>query len=183
MDLLPIEVYLGLVFTIPLTICFAKWRWSLTWKMSAAICAGASWIYFNLWMSKLDPPENGFANAVYLVTGWFWFLPILGVILMPFKLVEVRMGMARRSQIGRYGIGAFGTLSVVLFLWGVAGRMSEERALRAAREELIERGYHPNGRELPAFVEGHWIVRYPDTDFGEIRLTRNGRMSWIGGPG
>jgi hypothetical protein len=61
--------------------------------------------------------------------------------------------------------------------------MSAERAVTQARIELEERGHKPSGREIPDFEDGHWIIRYPDSDFGEIRLTRNGRMSWIGGPG
>lgn len=61
--------------------------------------------------------------------------------------------------------------------------MSAGRAAVEARAELRARGFEPKGREILDYGDGHWIVRYPDTEFGEIRLTRNGSMSWIGGPG
>lgn len=183
MDLLPIELYLGLLLLIPLAICFAKWGWSLTWKVSAIICAAVSWLYFNLWMGWLDPSDNGFANAVYLFTGWFWMLPIFVFFCLPFKLIENRLCAETKFRIGRYGFTLIGIISAAVLMWNVTGRMSEERAVRAAREELIKRGYEPRGRELPSFEGGHWIVRYPDTDFREIRLSKNGKMSWIGGPG
>jgi hypothetical protein len=55
MNLLPIELYLVLVGVIPLGVCFAKWKFGMSWIVASMLCAGASWIYFNLWMGMLDP--------------------------------------------------------------------------------------------------------------------------------
>ena len=183
MNLLPIELYLVLVGVIPLGVCFAKWKFTLSWKVALMLCAGISWIYFNLWMAKLDPPDNGFANFVYLVTGWFWLLPIFAVFFVGFRLIERRATSVGRSKVTAIGFNICSGITVVIVLWNLVGWMSAERAVTQARIELEERGHKPSGREIPDFEDGHWIIRYPDSDFGEIRLTRNGRMSWIGGPG
>lgn len=183
MNLLPIELYLVLAGVIPLGLCFAKWNFAMSWIVAWVICAGISWIYFNLWMMILDPPDNGFANFVYLVTGWFWLLPIFGILFVGFRLVEMCHKSAEKSKVAAVGFNTCAGMTAVIVLWNFVGWMSAERAVREARLELEERGYRPSGREIPDFEGGHWIIRYPDTDFGEIRLTRNGRMSWIGGPG
>ncbi len=181
MNLLPIELYLILVIVIPLGVCFAKWKYSIRWRASTLICAGLSWMYFNLWMMKLDPPGNAFANFVYLVSGWLWLLPIFGVLFVIFHLIESRLLQPIRDKIGSWGFTLCSAVSVIIVIWNIFGRMSEQRAITAARHELKKRGYDPEGRELPKYDAGHWIIGYPDTEFGEIRLTRNGKMSWIGG--
>jgi hypothetical protein len=183
MNLLPIELYLVLVGVIPLGVCFAKWKFGMSWIVASMLCAGASWIYFNLWMGMLDPPDNGFANFVYLVTGWFWLLPIFAVFFVIFRLLERRPSSSARAKLAVLGFNTCASITTVILLWNLVGRMSAERAVKQARIELEQRGYKPGGREIPDFDDGHWIIRYPDSDFGEIRLTRNGRMSWIGGPG
>lgn len=155
----------------------------MKWIAAAAVCSTLSWIYFNLWMGKLDPPDNGFANFVYLVTGWFWLLPIFGVFWIVFKLAERRLSDDWRENIGGWGFKLCSALTALIVAWNLFGRMSEHRAIIEARQQLEERGYKPEGREIPDYDDGHWIIRYPDTEFGEIRLHRNGRMSWIGGPG
>ncbi len=182
MYLLPIELYLLLVVVIPLGVCFAKWKYALRWKIAIVWCAALSWIYFNLAMA-LNPPENGFANAVYLVSGWVWLLPVLGLIGGVFRIVESRVSPISQLRIGSHGYRICAGFSAAVLFWNIFGRMSEERALIEARQQLEQRGYEPTGRELPEYDDGHWIIRYPDTGFGEIRLTRNGSMSWIGGPG
>ncbi|MFO1440234.1 MAG: hypothetical protein U1F81_18070 [Verrucomicrobiaceae bacterium] len=183
MNLTPIELYLILLLIIPLGVCFWKWKSSSGWFPATAICSALSWIYFNLWMAKLDPPDNGFANAVYLVTGWFWFLPIFAIIWIFFRLLECRLAVEKRQRIGACGFIACAAASSIIIAWNLFGRMSEQRAITEARHQLKERGLKPQGREIPEYDDGHWIIRYPDTDFGEIRLTQNGKMSWIGGPG
>ncbi|MCB1225398.1 MAG: hypothetical protein KDK99_06270 [Verrucomicrobiales bacterium] len=183
MNLLPIEIYLVLAGVIPLGVCFAKWKFAMNWKVAFILCAGLSWIYFNLWMAKLDPPDNGFANFVYLVSGWFWLLPIFAILFVGFRLTETRASSSRGLKVASVGFNICAGITAVIVLWNLVGRMSAERAVTQARIELEERGYKPTGREIPSFEDGHWIIRYPDSDFGEIRLTRNGRMSWIGGPG
>lgn len=98
MYLLPIEIYLSLLLLIPLGVCFAKWRFSISWKLATAVCAALSWMYFNLWMMRLDPPENGFAGLVYLVTGWFWLLPIFVVFATIFRFRENRLSAPRKGS-------------------------------------------------------------------------------------
>ncbi|MFK7785260.1 MAG: hypothetical protein AB8B56_09095 [Crocinitomicaceae bacterium] len=183
MHLTPIELYLILLFVVPLGVCFWKWKSSSKWLLAAGICAALSWGYFNLWMAKLDPPDNGFANAVYIVTGWFWFLPVFGVVGLIFRVIERYLPIERRIKIGSVGFIACVSVSCIIVAWNLFGCMSEQRALTEARHQLEERGYEHQGREIPVYVDGHWIVSYPDTDFGEIRLTRNGKLSWIGGSG
>lgn len=183
MNLTPIEFYLTLAIIIPLGTCFAKWKYSHRWIAATAICAGLSWIYFNLWMSKLDPPDNGFANFVYLVSGWLWLLPVFGVFCLIFRLLETWTTEPIRIKIGTAGFSVCSTLALLILLWNLFGRMSEERAITEARHQLRQHGHEPTGRELPSYEDGHWIIRYPDSSFGEIRLTRNGKTSWIRGPG
>lgn len=182
MNLLPIEIYFLLVAIIPLGVCFAQWKYSARWKMAVVWCAAISWIYFNLSVI-FNPPDNGFVNAVYLVSGWFWLLPLLGIIGGVFRFVESRLSPARQVQIGSQGYRICAGISIAVLFWNIFGRMSEERAILEARQQLRQRGYEPAGREIPAYHDGHWTIRYPDNLFGEIRLTRNGSMSWIGGPG
>jgi len=155
----------------------------MSWIVASVICAGLSWIYFNLWMAKLDPPDNGFANFVYLISGWIWLLPIFCIFFAVFRSVETRSSPSGRSKVATIGFNICAGITAVIVLWNLVGWMSAERAVSEARLELEERGYKPTGREIPDFEDGHWIIRYPDTDFGEIRLTRNGSVSWIGGPG
>lgn len=133
-------------------------------------------------MGKLDPPENGFSNFVYLVTGWFWLLPIFGVLRMVFGLVESRLSNESRQVAGRRGFKVCSIITAIIVVWNLFGRMSEPRALTEARHLLEQKGYKAEGREIPDYVGGQWIIRYPDTEFGEIRLTRNGRMERIGQP-
>ena len=182
-NLLPIEIYMFLLAVIPLGVCFAKWKYSGTWTVATLVCAALSWIYFNLWMAVLDPPDNGFANAVYLVSGWFWMLPIFAVLLLPFRLGENRLPSERKSRIAAFGFSICAGITALIVIWNFFGRMSEGRAIAQARQELHRCGLVPRGQEIPDYEGGHWIVRYPACDFGEIRLTRNGKMSWIGGPG
>ena len=172
-----------LLAVLPLGVCFAKWKYSWTWTAAILVCAGLSWIYFNLWMAVLDPPNNGLANFVYLVSGWLWMLPIFVFSLLPFRLIENRLSSGRKLQIGAYGFSICAGIAVLIVAWNLIGGMSKSRAIAQARQELHRCGYEPRGPEIPAYEGGHWIVRYPDCDFGEIRLTRNGKMSWIGGPG
>ncbi len=183
MKLLPIELYLGLILVIPLGVCFAKWRFEASWTAALLACAGMSWLYFNLWMMVLDPPDNRLANYVFLISGWVWLLPVFGLFVGVFCLFELRLSLPTMTKVGKSGFLVCVGVMILIVLWNLFGRMSSERAIVEARKELIERGYEPSGRELPVYLEGHWIVRYPDTQFGEIRLHRNGRMSWIGGPG
>lgn len=183
MHLSPIEIYLALLVVIPLGVCFAKWKFAIGWLSALLICAASSWLYFNLWMAKLDPPDNGFTNLVYFVSGWFWLLPLFGVFFIGFRLIEKRLSISTRLNVGARGFKVCANITILIVVWNFVGRMSAERAVIEAREELRERGYEPAGREIPEYKQGSWIVRYPDTDFGEIRLTRNGNMSWIGGPG
>ena len=183
MNLLPIEVYLFLLAVVPLGTCFAKWKYSVTWTVAAAVCAALSWVYFNFWMVVLDPPENGFTGAVYFFSGWLWMLPVFAILLLPFRLVEKRLPSGRKSQIGACGFSICAGIAALVVIWNLFGRMSESRAIAQARQELHRLMYEPRGSEVPTYETGHWIIRYPDCDFGEIRLTRNGRMSWIGGPG
>lgn len=183
MNLLPIDIYLLLLVVIPLGICFAKWKHALTWTVATLACSVLSWCYFNLWMMVLDPPDNGFANAVYFFTGWFWLLPIFILFLFPFRLIENRLSHDSKSRIGACGFSACVGIAALVLAWNGFGRMSEGRAIIQARQELRRLGLEPRGRENPAYEGGHWIIRYPDSDFGEICLTRNGRMHWVGGPG
>ena len=182
-NLLPIEIYMVLVAVIPVGVCFAKWKWCLTWRFATLICAAMSWVYFNLWMMFLDPPDNGFAYAVYFVTGWFWLLPFFGVISVIFQVIESRFPDASGSKVAVLGFRVCAGVTAVIVVWNLGGWMSMERAVVEARHELLKRGCDPRGREIAIFERGSWTVRYPDSDFREIRLMRNGKMLWIGGPG
>ncbi len=183
MNLLPIEIYMFLLAVIPLGICFAKWKYLLPWTVATLICAALSWVYLNLWMMVLDPPDNGFTSFVYLVSGWLWMLPIFAVFLLPFRLMENRLTTEKKSQIGACGFSICAGITALILLWNLFGRMSENRAIIQARLELHRRGLEPRGKQIPIYEDGHWVVRFPECEFREISLTRNGRMSWIGGPG
>jgi hypothetical protein len=183
MYLLPIEIYLSLFLVIPLGVCFAKWKFLISWKVAVVICAALSWLYFNFWMMHLDPPDNGFANAVYFLTGWFWLLPVFGLFAAVFRLMENRLAVPVKSIFAIFGYKTCTAFTVMVLIWNVLGGMSADRALIEARLQLKTRGFEPMGREIPEYANGHWIVRYPDAEFREIRLTRNGKMLWIGGPG
>ena len=183
MNLLPIELYMFLLAVVPLGACFAKWKYSVTWTVATLVCAALSWVYFNLWMMVLDPPDNGFAGAVYFFSGWLWMLPIFAFFALPFRLVENRLTTGRKSQIGAFGFSVCAGVTALVLIWNLFGNMSESRAIIQARLELHKNDLEPRGKQIPVYEDGHWIVRYPECDFGEIRLTRNGKMSWIGGPG
>lgn len=181
MDLAPIELYQILLIVLPLGVCFGKWRYSLRWTGAAAVCAALSWIYFNLWFGKLDPADNGFTNAFYGLTGWFWLLPPFVLFGMVFRRVERHVSSERRRTLAGWGLHTCGAVTALIVAWNLFGRISEQRALKEARHLLEQRGYQREGREMPAYEDGRWIIRYPDSDFREIGLTRNGRLSWIGG--
>ncbi|MCW1886631.1 hypothetical protein OKA04_17970 [Luteolibacter flavescens] len=183
MNLLPIETYLLLIVIIPVGVCLAKWRHSLSWWSATAACAAISWVYFNLWMAVLDPPDNGFANAVYFVTGWAWLLLPFALVAPIFRLIESRCPGEATCRMVSIGYRLCLMLTGAIVIWNLIGNMGKERAIVEARRELREHGYEPVGEEVPHREFGGWIIRYPDSDFGEIRLTRNGRMSWIGGQG
>ena len=183
MNLTPIGLYLFLLLIIPLGMCFWMWKVSSNWLITAGICAVLSWIYFNFWMMKLDSPDNGFVNAVYFVTGWFWLLPIFGIGWAIFRLLEIRLANQQRQKVGSIGFIVCCVVTGIIVAWNLFGGMSEKRAIIEARYQLKKRGYEPKGRVVSVYEGGHWVIRYPDTDFREIRLTRNGGMSWIGGPG
>jgi hypothetical protein len=182
-NLLPIEIYLSLMAVIPVGVCFAKWQHALTWWSATMVCAAISWMYFNLWMMVIDPPDNGFASAVYFLTGWVWLLPAFGLVAMIFKSIESRFPGVSESKVAVIGYQVCIGLTAAILIWNLVGRMSMERAVVEARHQLRQRGHEPLGKEVASHEAGAWIVRYPDSDFGEIRLTRNGRMAWIGGPG
>jgi hypothetical protein len=183
MNLTPIELYLTLVVIIPLGVCFMKWRYSVRWTVATAICAATSWVYFNLWMAVFDPPDNGFANLVCFISGWFWLLPIFGFFALLAWFVERRITASIQLRLGITGFSVCSVLALLIVCWNIFGNMSEARAITEARRELRRHGYEPNGREVAECNDDYWIVRYPDADYREIRLTRNGKMSWIGGPG
>ncbi len=183
MHFTPIEIYLILLLIAPLGICFWKWQTSYRWLIATAVCAAVSWFYFNLWMWKLDPPDNGFANAIYLVTGWIWLLPFFGIFSALFAILGRFLSEKKKILAGKIGFTSCVAISALVIAWNLWGRMSEQRAITEARNKLEEFGYQPNGREEAVYKDGHWIILYPDTDFGEIRLKRNGGLSWIGGPG
>jgi signal transduction histidine kinase len=143
MHLTPIELYLFLLLIIPVGVCFWKWKSSSKWFLSTGACAGISWIYFNLWMMKLDPPDNGFANAVYIVTGWFWLLPIFAITWIFFSLIERRVSVERRQRIGEVGFMACALVTSIIVVWNFVGRMSEQRAITEARHQLQKRGLKP----------------------------------------
>lgn len=183
MNLLPIELYLSLILIIPIGVCFAKWSLDINWLTASLTCAFLSWLYFNLWFFELDPPENGFTTYFYFLSGWFWLLPFLGAFIILFHFVEKLLSKQTRQKTGVIGSVICLVITATIVIWNFVGRMSPQRAITEARSELIQRGYVPYGREIPDYQDGHWIIKYPDTEFGEIRLHRNGRLSWIGGPG
>jgi hypothetical protein len=186
MYLLPIEIFIMLYFLIPLGVIAYQWKQDTSWWKLTIAASVLSWLFFNASM-RIDPPDNGFANAVYYVSGWFWMLPLLGLLYifsLGFNLVFKNFSNSTlRKDIGKYGFRVFSVLSTFCVLWGVFGQMNSERAIAEARKQLKKYNYTISGREYAVFEDGHWIVKYPDTDFKEIGLQRNGSISWIGGPG
>ena len=186
MNLLPSEIFAVLYLLIPMGLVAYRWQYDIAWWKLWLICASLSWVFFNTYMA-IDPPNNGFANFVYLVTGWFWMLPMFGLMLFSdLLLMRIFRNISQspwRSRLGRIGFSTFLVASALCFLWGLFGQMSRDRAIIEARNELLNRGYEIVGPEDAVFLDRHWVIRYPESKFQEIRLNRNGSMSWIGGPG
>ncbi len=179
MYLLPIELYQFLIIIIPLGLCFLKWKYAIRFVIAVFICSILSWLYFNLW-AALDPPRNGLTNLVYLLSGWFWMLPVFCIVSILFYCSERYLSEQKRQRIGLWGFRICSAVTVIILGWSFFGRMSERRASVEARRQLERRDLKPQGREILDYVKGYWIVRYPDTEFGEIRLGRNGEMLSIG---
>ncbi len=177
-----------LYLLIPMSLVFYRWMSGVArWKL-IIICSILSWVFFNTLM-WLDPPDNGFANYVYLVSGWVWMIPLFLILLgIDFGITYLWHRKSRfhhylQARIGVYLFG-FSALSIAFCIFiGLFGQMSKAQAIAEARRALTDRGYDPAGTEEASFEQGQWTVRYPETQFKEIRLYRNGRMNWIGGPG
>ncbi|MBK1815239.1 hypothetical protein JIN84_06420 [Luteolibacter yonseiensis] len=186
MYLLPSEILLSLYLLIPVAIVAFHWRNAVGWVWSSVACAALSWLFSNTAMF-LYPPDNGLANFVTFVMGWFWMLPPLWLLLSVDSIIQrIWMRSSRlplRRHLGGVVFRHVSIISLVIMSWGMLGWMSRDRAVVEAGRELSERGYQIVGPEEAVFSKGRWIVRYPESDFGEICLTRNGRMAWIGGPG
>ncbi len=176
----PVELYHLLFGVIPLGFCFGQWKYQWRGWTTALLCACASWLYFQLWMVRFDPPDHGLTVLVYFVTGWFWMLPLLGLLMLAFRWLDPRLSASKRAKMARLGFRCCVVSVVLIVAWNFCGRMSATRAVREARRELKEHGYQPHGREEPFYRRGYWVVRYPETEFGEIGLSRNGKTAWIG---
>lgn len=185
MYLLPSEIFLTLYLLIPVALVVFRWQHAMTSGTLAMTCAALSWIFFNTFM-VINPPDSGLAALVHFVIGWFWMLPLLGILLcVDFLLHEICVRFFRTSLRSRWGgilFRCIATVSLMVVFWGTTGWMSRERAIVEARRELSDHGYQIVGPADAVFAEGHWIVRYPQSAFKEISLNRNGGMSWIGGP-
>jgi hypothetical protein len=186
MYLLPSEIFLSLYLLIPIALVAFQWRSSVGWVWLTMVGAAASWLFCNAALF-LDPPDNGFAGLVYFATGWFWMLPPLWLLLaMDFIIhkICVKSGLLPlRQHFGGVVFRGISSVSLMVVLWGLVGWTSRERAIVEARRELSDQGCQIVGPEDAVFSNGRWIVRYPESGFKEICLTRNGRMFWIGGPG
>lgn len=185
MYLLPAEIFLSLYLLIPMALVAFRWQHSIGWGTLTMACAVSSWIFFNALMI-ISPPDHGLARLVYFVTGWFWMLPILFLLLcMEFiiRWIWVKLDLpSLRERFGEVFLKGISSVSTLILLWGLVGQMSRERALVEARRELSGLGYQTVGPADAVFSKGHWIIRYPETDFKEICLHRDGRMAWIGSP-
>lgn len=72
------------------------------------------------------------------------------------------------------------SVSAFCMFWGVFGWIGEEGAIEVAEYALKRRGYTPQGEVIAELNGGQWTLYYPETEFKEIGLDQNGRMSWIG---
>lgn len=192
MNLLPIDLYLWLFPLVPFSLCWAGWGCGLRFRSAVLMCAPLSWGFFMLWFGVLDPPRNPVTGLSYAVTGWFWMLPLLGAGWLLFRGVGHLLGEDRRRVAGRFGWIACTGVAAVLLGWGLFGRMSGARAVHEARQQLISRGHSVGGPAETGWQRGrwtyfgwrpgHWVVGFPEVEAGEVALTRNGRLVWIGGP-
>lgn len=186
MDLLPSEIFACLYFLVPLGLITYHWQYRVSGRCLTAICAGLSWIFCFLLMT-FDPPDNGFTGLFYLVSGWFWMLPLFGLLWWVSEKGgrewEGSEESSSKRRLGRIAFVGISVFSIFCFSWGWLGQMSRERALVEARRAVTANGFRIVGPEEPVFEDGAWTVRYPQTEFKEIRLERNGAMAWIGSPG
>lgn len=186
MYLLPSEIFLTLYVLIPMSLVVYRWQHPVGRVTLTMACAAASWLFFNACM-VINPPDSGFGGLVYFVTGWFWMLPLFGILLgIDFIIHLIWMKFVPtlpRERLGRVFFRGVAAVSILVAFWGLVGQMSKERAIVEAGRELSDQGYQIVGPADAEFAEGHWIVRYPESEFIEICLNRNGSMHWIGGPG
>ena len=182
MHFLPLEIYLTLIPIIPLSLCFARWKFSLTWKQTFLMAATCSWLYFNYWLIEFAPFHDGPTQAAYLLGSWFGLLPILTIFAPIFHFMG---SVLSPTSIKKYStLGFLGTLvfSLLALLWSHFGWINEAEAIECARTQLIQHGHTPKGPEIAQFCDGNWVVHYPETKFQSIGLSNNGRVRWISFP-
>jgi len=176
----PIEIFMTQFLLLPIGVCFTRWAFSFSWVSAFLLCAAVSWVFINLSL-WLDPADNGFANVVNLFLGWVYLLPVMGLSSLLFLIAGKKMNPEKRATVGRLGIKVIITIFAISLVWNLVGWMPESRAIKEAANRLSEHSYSPTGDPQARLEAGKWIVYYPESEFKEIGLTRNGKVSWIGG--
>jgi hypothetical protein len=173
------DAFMMLLFTVPACLVAAKLAYSeIPWKVIWLATAVLSWIVSNaiLWAF---PPNNGFAGAVMLFTGWIYMLPILGV----FSLVYLLMRRWRGSRGARAAAVGFFALTVVLPVAGCLRWIPESKAREVASYELQNRGHSEFEIRTAQRTWDGWIlhVALPGQSDYPVYLSRSGFCSGMGG--
>ena len=186
MNVSPSEVFAWTMLLVPIFLVFIRWSYrDITWLHLLFLGTVSSWVLVNVHL-RLDPPENGFANAVNLILGWIYFLPVLLLFwLLEFLLTLVWKGFHAsqfKKRVSWVGLRISILLLTIGFGYGLFGWIGESYAIERSRTELIRRGHTPKGKITTSWSWGRWTIFYPETEFGQIVLDRQGKMSAIGDP-
>ena len=180
----PSDVFAWTMLIVPLLLVFIRWTHrDVTWLHLLILGVVSSWVLVNLHL-RLDPPDNGFANGVNLIFGWIYFLPFLLLFwLMEFLLSAVWKGFHASQFKGRVawvGLRISILILAVGCVYGMFGWIGESHAIECSRTELVRCGYVPDGEISTSWSWGRWTINYPETEFGQIVLDRQGKMRSIG---
>lgn len=181
----PIEYFVisPIILLVLTPIYRIKVEWVKWWHLFAG-AAAASWVMSNAAL-LVDAPDNGVAYAASMIVGWI----IYPILLLPVWILDLaarrviptlRQKPELSAGVNAIVNGAHWVVALGL-VYGLFGWIPEGGALVAARKELIERGYTIIGEPRPRWVWGEWRIEYPESDFSQITLDRNGRMTSIGG--
>lgn len=173
------DAFMMLLLTIPACLVAAKLAYpKLPWTVIRLVTPVLSWIVGNaiLWAY---PPDNGFAGAVMLFTGWVYMLPILGV----FSLVYPALRRWSGSRGARAVAVGFSVLTVALPVVGCFRWIPEPKAREVASHELQKRGHSEFDIRGAERTWDGWIlhVALPDQSDYPVYLSRSGFCSGMGG--
>ncbi|MEI6916160.1 MAG: hypothetical protein WCL39_13575 [Armatimonadota bacterium] len=173
------DAFTMLLLTIPACLVAAKLAYpKLPWTAILLATPVLSWIVGNaiLWAY---PPDNGFAGAVMLFTGWVYMLPILGV----FSLVYLPLRRWSGSRGARAVAVGFSVLTLALPVVGCFRWIPESKAREVASYEIRKRGHSEFVIRGAERTWDGWIlhVALPDQSDYPVYLSRSGFCSGMGG--